>query len=214
MKHPLAWRVLLLSGCLAVQPVIAEDALFEDGPLQVGEGELVFLDAREYSTVMHSRNRIVISDQSLEDGVVAIHQCYDNLDPVPRMDILYRYEQSRAFRIEFHRGIESASLDGQTVSLVNVSRDAALCVAVEAAILHSDGKGRWVLRNGPFHRQFFDGYFPFHVTLRIEYPETLVLRFTRPEAQPGVRIEDEPGQVTLESYFAGKLSTEIGFARR
>jgi hypothetical protein len=53
-------------------------------------------------------------------------------------------------------------LPGMLAGLL-LTTSALVAQATEQAV--SDSSGSRVLRNGPFHRTFLDGYFPFHVRL-------------------------------------------------
>ena len=91
--------------------------------------------------------------------------------------------------------------------------DARLCIAAEVRILYALPDGRRVLRNGPFHRKFLDGYFPLHVSLQVRYPGN-ALRYLgiSPQAQPGFAVAADHGRLSVDSWFAGELNIEISFS--
>ena len=142
-----------------------------DAPVpQAGHGELHFLADYPDTGLLHSRNTLTIDAASLDSGWVGLRQCYDGLDAVPDAQIVYRYKDMRKLRIESHSGIGSATVQGNSIQMRDTAAGATLCVRAQTRILQADDAHGFVLRNGPFHRRFLDGYFPFHVTLEIHYP--------------------------------------------
>ena len=72
--------------------------------------------------------------------------------------------------------------------------------------------GNFVLKNGPFHRKFLDGYYPMQVTLKIRFPDELIeFSSILPEAQPGFTIQHDKGRLHINAWFEGILNTEIRF---
>lgn len=207
--------LLIFIATAVAQRAVGEELFFDEGPIQVSEGELVFLVSDQYPSVLHSQNTLKISEESLQTGWVDIRQCYRQLDPVPDAEIVYRYTDMRDLRIVSHASIELVAVSGQSVQLKNVGKGASLCVATEARILNPTEEGRWVLVNGPFHRQFLDGYFPYRVSLEVIYPEAL-LRFmaVMPEPQDGFHVTARPGSVLIDSVFAGMLSIAVSFEKQ
>lgn len=182
--------------------------------LAVNEGELVFLAAPPAKAVHHLRNRLTIGPASLDDGFVELYQCHDHLDAVHEAQVVYHYQRLRNLRIDSQSGIAKVWVEGDTVQMVDIGKDARLCVRAEVGILYANADGSYTLRNGPFHRRFLDGYYPMHVTLEIRYAPTL-LRFDAitPKEQPGFHIIHEPEGVTVEAWFEGILTTETRFTR-
>ena len=195
----------------------ASDEWFNDGfdtVPQVAGGELLFLPDATDPEILHSINTLTITDNSLLDGWIQLEQCYTNLDPVQDAEVVYRYRNLRALRIRSHTNIERAFTRGQSVQLTNVQKDASLCIQADVQIFYKEPGGQFVLRNGPFHRKFLDGYFPLHVTLDIRYPEhALSYRDTIPAAQPGFEVRHHKGSVKIDARFAGALNTEVRFTR-
>ncbi|UCE88117.1 MAG: hypothetical protein JSW10_06995 [Pseudomonadota bacterium] len=183
-------------------------------PPQVDEGELQFLDQPPASRTPHSQNTLVILDSSLADGWVELHQCYRGLDAVHEAEVVYRYKQMRNLRVQSHANISKAFVKGQSVQLVDVQKNATLCVRAEARILSRNDDGSFTLRNGPFHRKYLDGYFPLHVTLDVQFPASLlqVVRVV-PAAQPGFKVEHTSGRAHIDAWFAGMLTVELHFTR-
>ncbi len=182
---------------------------------QAGEGELVFLTPPPESSTLHSINTISLSRNSLEHGWVVIDQCYRGLDAVPVAEVVYRYRNLRNLHIQSKTNIGQAVTRDQTVQLTDVKRDASLCIRAEAQILYPQRNGGFVLRNGPFHRRFLDGYFPLYVSLEVRFPPKR-LRFegTSPESQPGFEVKATDQRVQIETWFAGTLHVEVYFSGR
>jgi hypothetical protein len=218
------WRVLIFllwTGLAAAEEAMTPEQLEEwfnsdaddtARALAVNEGELVFLAVPPAKAVHHLRNRITIKLASLDDGFVELYQCHDHLDAVHEAQVVYRYHRLRNLRIDSQRGIDKVWVEGDTVQMVDIGKDAGLCIRAEVGILYANGDGSYVLRNGPFHRRFLDGYYPMHVTLEIHYPPTL-LQFDAitPAEQPGFHLMRTPEGLTVEAWFEGMLTTEARF---
>jgi len=194
----------------------ADDWFFEDDPQpvpQVGAGELLFLATPPDSNTPLSQNRIAITEASLADGWVQLDQCYQGLDAVPEAEVVYHYQAMRGLQIVSTRNIRQAVAEQQSVQLSDVQHDATLCIRAEVRILYAQPDGSRVLRNGPFHRKFLDGYFPLHVNLEVQYPST-ALRYlgTSPAPQSGFAVAAGDGLLTIDSWFAGALNIEISFS--
>jgi hypothetical protein len=180
---------------------------------QVGAGELLFLASPPNSKVPLSDNRIAITEASLADGWVQLDQCYLGLDAVPETEVVYRYRAMRGLQIVSTRHIGQAVATKRSVELRDVQHDASLCIRAEAQILYAQPDGSRVLRNGPFHRKFLDGYFPLHVGLEVHYPPG-ALRYLGvvPAPQAGFAVASGDGLLTIDSWFAGALNIAISFA--
>ena len=183
---------------------------FED---QVNEGTLQFLTTPPEKRVPYSQNLLTITEQSLLDGWVQIEQCHEQLDPIHAVEVVYRYKQMRGLRITKAKRIGRARVDGQSVQLEDVQTGAELCIQAEARILYKQATGGWVLRNGPFQRRFLDGYFPFHVRLRVNFPSQL-LRYvgSQPQATAGFKVVAKTDSVVFDAWFEGQLFLEVYFA--
>lgn len=184
-------------------------------PSQSSDSHLKFIATPTDKAALHSVNAISISRQSLITGWVELVQCYQHLDAVPVMEVVYHYKNMRNLTIIKKQNIEQAYVQGQSVQLENVTKNARLCVQSEVRIFYKNKDGSYTLVNGPFHRQFLDSYFPFHLTLKINYPSAL-LEFinSKPSARPGFEIKQSGNTLLIESYFTGKLYTEVTFKAR
>jgi hypothetical protein len=184
----------------------------EESTESVNEGELRFLEEAPDPDVLHSESRIRITPASLESGWVDLLQCYRNLDAVPKVEVVFDYREMRGLAVVAKRGVGKAEISGQSVQLEDVSKQASLCIEAQVRNLYRQADGSYVLRNGPYMRKFLDGYYPFRVSLEVNYPQELV-RFVRisPAGQPGFRVETAPGLIGFDAWFEGRLSTEIHF---
>lgn len=180
--------------------------------LAVNEGELVFLAVPPAKAVHHLRNRLTIGPNSLKDGFVELYQCHDHLDAVHEAQVVYHYQRLRNLRIDSQSGIAKVWVEGDSVQMMDIGKDAKLCLRAEVGILYANADGSYTLRNGPFHRRFLDGYYPMHVTLEIRYaPNLLQFDGITPKEQPGFHIIRNPEGVTVEAWFEGILTTETRF---
>jgi hypothetical protein len=178
----------------------------------VNEGELKFLEKNPLKPSLHSINRLSINQKSLTTGWVLLEQCYQHLDPVPVTDVVYQYKSIRSLRITTQQNIEEATIDNNTIHLETVRPDAQLCVKAEVKILNKLNNESFSLTNGPFHRQFLHGYYPYHLSLEINYPSSILdLVSTSPINQSGFAVKKEFDMLYIESHFEGKLTIQIIF---
>ena len=162
-----------------------------------------------------SHTRLTITSDSLNSGWVRIKQCHDNLDPVPDAEVVYRFRAMRGLHITESSHIESSWVEGQSVQLKNVERPARLCIEAEAQVLYREDDGSYRLRYGPFQRKFLDGYFPYHVSLDVYYPEKmLVVSHIEPSPELGYNLEIEQGTLRADAWFTGRLIFEYRFEKR
>lgn len=209
-----------LIGLLLAAAAIAEDWELPDDDLEervsrVNTGELRFLPDPPPTPVHQHRNEITITRDSLEHGWVALSQCHTHLDPVPEAEIVFRPERSRGLRILRQRNIGAARVEGASVQLRDVHKDAELCLELESRALTRLPEHGWSLRNGPYMRRFLDGYYPMRVYIHIRYPtDLLAVRDFSPRPQPGLTVRQVPGDIALDSWFEGRLNTRFDFCRR
>jgi len=227
MKQISAMRIFLFGMFIAfVMPVCAEAELshealeswFEsDGQVHpyidnVSEGELRFLPKPPDKRVPTMVNEITILIASVKTGWVNIHQCYEDLDPITAVEVVYRYRDMRNLKINSTRNIKKAWVEGQSVQLEEVSHEASLCVSLQARNFYKDGEKRFVLRNGPYERKFLDGYYPLHVQLSVQYPvDKLHFMGSKPEPALGFTVRQTDTSVFVDTWFEGKLMTELLF---
>ena len=173
----------------------------------VNEGNLEFLrDARDHR-VLQTRNWLTVTPGSLQHGWVGLYQCQDNLDPVPAVEVVYRYHGMRNLRVISTRGIKHARVEQNSVQMEQVQKGGEVCIEAEVQILKPDGEGAWMLQSGPFHRRFLDGYYPVRLEYRIHWPaDGLQLESVHPEMQEGFSVRAQPGKLAIDTLFEGKLT--------
>ncbi|MDH5181757.1 MAG: hypothetical protein OEY07_19010 [Gammaproteobacteria bacterium] len=175
-------------------------------------GVLVFLAKPPTKRTPHSSNILTVNSDSLRTGWVEVEQCHAGLDPVPAVEVVYRYKEMRHLQVVKSSGIGKVWVDGQTVQLEEVKKGASLCIRTEARIMVQLEGGRYVLFNGPFQRRFLDSYFPMHVTLVLRYPrDELELTEVLPRKTDGFKVESRDGEINLDAWFEGKLLIRAEF---
>lgn len=196
-------------------PQQMEEWLFDDSDSlaeEVNEGELVFLQAQPKKPVHHHHNRMLISDASVEDGWVGLEQCHRHLDPVALAQIVFRQDRVRGLKVVSVSNIDKAWVEGASIQLQGVKKNALLCVSAETRSFVYNGDGTFSLHSGPFMRKFLDGYYPMKVTLDVAVTSER-LRFFRmmPEKQAGFSFRHGEKSVHFNALFEGRLRTEIMF---
>lgn len=190
-------------------------AEFEQDTETVNEGSLYFPGNLPDRPVHYLHNRITISPESLTTGWVLLSQCHEHLDPVSAAQIVFHPQRIRNLSVSKTRNIEKASADGASVQLKQVSKQAKVCIDAETRALSILGDGKYILRNGPFMRRFLDGFYPMRLRLDVSFPDQhLRLVSVSPNPQPGFRLQQEDGKVSIETLFEGKLYTELRFSQR
>jgi hypothetical protein len=227
MKPHLTRKLLVLTASLfwlaaaawasPVPPMSAEelDAWFNGkSTSEVNEGELTFLTTPPGKPVHYHQNRIRITEDSLASGWTDLDQCHDNLDAVPRAQITFREGYIRNLRVLESRAINEAWVEGPSVQMRDVQPGARLCLSAQTRALNNSGNGYFTLNNGPYMRKFLDGYYPMHVSLRLEYPSRLLqIIDISPMAQEGFNIVEKAGSVNIDTLFEGELRTQVQFER-
>jgi hypothetical protein len=206
-----------LAACLATGATAAmtEEEMFFKGTAEVNEGTLHFLEKLLETPVHHHQNRITLTHDSIETGWGRLEQCHSHIDAVPSSQVVYSRERIRGLRIVRADNIEKAWVQDNSVQMENVGRDAVICIEADTRALAPNGRGGYVLRNGPYMRRFLDGYYPMRVslTVRLETPE-LVYESIEPMPAPGFRVETSAAEVRYEATFEGKLRTAVHFTRQ
>lgn len=182
-----------------------------DTPVQVNDGQLKFLTSPPAKPVLHSHNEFTIDQQSIDQGWVKLMQCYENLDAVPSAEVVYRYKFIRQLTIHTAHGIGQARVVDQSVQLEDITRNAKLCITAEVRNFYQNKDKSFSLVNGPYHRKFLDGYYPYHLSYVIRFSKKLHFVSSQPTNQPGFQIRLQPQHITLDSWFEGNLSTEFRF---
>lgn len=204
------------------QPTDDPQRWFEDDSEQraaaVSEGELRFLPSRptrrDGRPLPWSDNRLTITASSLTDGWVQLEQCHHELDVVAEAQVVYRYKRMRDLHVLSSQRIGRVWTEGNSVQLQGVKRDASLCIAAEVHIFHATADGGFRLINGPYHRKFLDGYYPYRVRLAVGFTDTgLNYRDISPAPQPGFQVDHDKYKVEVDAWFEGELTIAINFSR-
>ena len=200
-----------------------DDSWFEDTPeeksLAVNEGDLTFIAPVTDKPTLNSIIRLTIDDSSLNDGWVKLSQCYKNINPVSSTDIVYQYRQLRQLKLVSQHLIDKVEIAEQVIHLTGVSPGAALCITAEVNILEKQAPGagqrpRYKLSSGPYHLRFFDGYYPFQLTLSIEYPSQQInIVNLSPAPEPLFEVKNKAGLLSFDSWFEGELTLQVEFER-
>ena len=222
-------KLVFVLLCMSVIPVNATEGLTaeeleqwfnddssndEERALAVNEGELEFLLKQPEKAVHHSQNVLTITRDSLSTGWISLKQCHVNLDAVAASQIVYRYKRMRNLMVDSFERIQRVWVEGSSVQVEDIQRGAKLCIRADVGILYSGPKGSAILKNGPFHRKFLDGYYPMHVTLEIHYPGDLIsYKGIVPKQQPGFSVTQRNNALYVDAWFEGELRTEVRFSR-
>ena len=221
-----SWLILLFlaTGCpvYAADPSREElekwfesDDLYQPDTVKISEGELRFLNTPPDKRVPSVFNEIKVSPDSIQKGWVDIKQCYKQLDPIDSVEVVYRYKQMRRLSIHSYKNIDKVSAKAHSVQLDGVGREAELCVVLQAKIFYRTSNNQFVLRNGPFERKFLDGYYPFHVIIKVSFPaEKIRFVSSNPGKVPGFHVQSDRNSLIVDTWFEGKLMTELVFETR
>lgn len=212
-RETAGWAAGLLAFALCASSSHADDLLFQSADA-VNEGPLHLLEAAPDKPVHHHQNRIRIESDSLASGWVALAQCHDNLDAVPRAQITFREGYISDLKVEQSRGIGEAWIEGASVQLRQIAPGSRLCLSARMRALRDAGGGYFNLVGGPYMRKFLDGYYPMRVTLDIDYPQAaLHVVDVSPQSAPGLALQERPGHIRMDALFEGELFTLVQFVR-
>ncbi len=179
----------------------------------INEGQLTFIAPLADKNILATEALITITDNSLKTGMVSLRQCYRNLDPVAKMDVVYSYKNMKQLRIVSVGNIADARVIGNTIQLQDVTASAFVCISAEVQLLDNIAEDSYVLSFGPYYRRFLDGYYPYHATVIIDYPKHR-LRYAdvSPTQRPMFEFVSEPGKLIMDTWFEGVLQVDITFS--
>ncbi len=210
---------LLLADSAMAAPEQEDEFIFPDDDLAeriaaMNEGQLEFLTESNAEKIFHSYNSITIDENSTTTGWVKLKQCYHHLDPVGKIEIVYQYKQHSNLAITSYKNIGKATIKNNNIELEDVLPDASICMSADIQNFYKASENEYVLVNGPYHRKYFDGYFPFHLTLDIHYPKSLI-SFTgsTPNEQAGFIFQFSDNHIQVDTTFEGILETRFHFSR-
>lgn len=199
---------LLLGLLTALAVVLPGTALTQE----INEGELEILTEKPSQAPHRHSKHIVVTAESLKSGWIRSEQCHRNLDQVKALEVVFAPGRVRDLKIVKATNIEKAWIENDSVQLQNVGANASLCISSENRTVEYDTANRsYILKSGPYMRRFFDGYFPMHVNLVVDYPAAL-LEFI--EANPRIirdKITSRPGTVSMDVLFEGRLLVALRF---
>lgn len=221
LKHTIIFCILALPLCTNeisanenISPEELEKWFLEDTPAtqnEVNEGQLKFLETAPAKPTLHSINIIVIDDVSINEGWVKLTQCYENLDAVPVAEVVYQYRFMRKLKIKSTNNIRQATVSRQSVQLEDVQKNARLCVTAEVRNFYQNEDKTFSLVNGPYHRKFLDGYYPYHLSMDIHFAKQLRFMSSSPKIQKGYKINISKNRLKIDAWFEGKLNSELKF---
>lgn len=182
---------------------------------EVNDGHLVFLTGKKDPALHHHHNSLTILPDSLQTGWVQLEQCHRNIDKVAAAEILFKAGRIKDIKITKAINIDKAWVEDTSVQMQNIHADAQLCLQAYSLSLLRNPDGTFSLRNGPYMRRFFDGYFPIRVSLQLNFSQTnLELTGFTPQNQNGFQVENSNGMIHVDTVFEGKLQTEFLFREK
>lgn len=202
----------------AADPPLDESWLDEDGEsqaLRVNEGQLNFIDPIHDQSILYSDTHLWITSESMQTGWVKMRQCYRHLDRVARTDIVYAYREMNNLQVTRSKQIAQVRVKPHAVELEDVGKGAELCVQAKVRILQRLSDKTYSMQNGPYHRKFFDGYYPYHVGLTVHYSSNkLQLKRVEPRPQDGFYVTEKTGILSIDSWFEGELRIGLEFTEK
>jgi len=225
IKRPVVTLFLSLSLALFTISTTYADAMSEqkiedwfndDSELSIediNEGQLTFISPLADKNILSTEAVMTITDNSLKTGMVSLRQCYRNLDPVAEMDVVYSYKNMKQLRIVSVGNIADARVIGNSIQLRDITASAFVCIAADVQLLENTAGDSYALSYGPYYRRFLDGYYPYHATVIIDYPERR-LRYAdvSPSQRPMFELVTEPGKLIMDTWFEGVLQVNITFS--
>lgn len=178
---------------------------------KVNDGQLVFLTTKAKKGTFHSKINITLNQNSIDNGWVYLTQCYMNLDPVQRTTIVFRKNHIKNLTVISSENIELTKTADNKVFLQQVRKNASLCVGLDSRTFYQNEDRSFSLVNGPYHRKFLDGYYPYHLNLNIHYDPSLQFKYSLPKSQTGFIVKQKSNSLLIDTLFEGRLKTEFRF---
>lgn len=179
---------------------------------KVNEGQLTFLTTKPKDNIFHSKINININQNSIDNGWIQLTQCYKNLDPIHKTVIVYRKNLIKNLSVTSSHNIKQTHVEEENKIVLNdVSKGATLCMSATVRNFYQNEDKSFSLINGPFHRKFLDGYYPYHLNLSIQHHPKLQYISISPKPQPGFQIKENKNRISLDSWFEGRLKIEFRF---
>jgi hypothetical protein len=181
---------------------------------EVNEGQLEFIAPVTDKNVLSSIAVLTVDDASMTSGFVKMQQCYRNLDAVPLLDIVYQFKAIKNLQIERAENIEKATVKAQTLELENVGKHAEVCVTAMVKVIEQTDSKHYVLRYGPYYRRFLDGYYPYHISLTVNYPSRdFSVENIIPHQQEYFQVKQAQNRLSVDTWFEGELLLEFVFRK-
>ena len=117
----------------------------------------------------------------------------------------------RKLKIKSTKNIKHAYVSKQSVQLEDIQKKARLCVTAEVRNFYQNEDKTFSLVNGPYHRKFLDGYYPYHLSMDIKFAKNLRFLYSIPKVQAGYDVQQGKNSLKLDTWFEGKLNTEFRF---
>ncbi len=178
---------------------------------KVNDGKLIFLTSNSKKNIFHSVINIFVDQNSIDNGWTKLTQCYSNLDPIHRTAVVYRKNLIKNLKVLSSKNIKITKVSGNKVFLQDVTKDATLCIGAKARNFYQNDDKSFSLVNGPYHRKFLDGYFPYHLKLNIHYIPKLKFNYGTPKQQSGFQVKQDSNSLLIDTLFKGRLKTEFRF---
>lgn len=202
----------------AAEPPLDESWLDDESEsqaLQVNEGQLNFIAPIHDQSILYSDTHLWITSESMQTGWVKMQQCYRHLDMVGRTDVVYAYREMDNLQVTRAEQIAQIRVKPHWVELEDVGKGAELCVQAKVRILQRLSDKTYGMHNGPYHRKFFDGYYPYHVSLTVHYSSNeMQLKRVQPEPQDGFYVTEKTGVLNIDSWFEGELRIGLEFSEK
>jgi len=202
----------------AAEPPLDESWLDDDSEsqaLQVNEGQLNFIAPVHDQSILFSDTHLWITSESMQTGWVKMQQCYRHLDTIGRTDVVYAYREMNNLQVTKAEQIAQVRVKPHWVELEDVAKGAELCVQANVRILQRLSDKTYSMQNGPYHRKFFDGYYPYHVSLTVHYSSNeMQLKRVEPEPQDGFYVTEKTGVLSIDSWFEGELRIGLEFSEK
>ena len=199
----------------AAEPTVDESWLDDDTEWrtsQVNEGQLEFIAPIHDESILHSDTHLWITNDSKQTGWVKMQQCYRHLDAVSRTDVVYAYREMKNLQVTRGENIAQIRVGQRGVELEDVEKGAVLCVQADVKVLQRLPDKTYVIQNGPYHRKFLDGYYPYHVSLTVHYSKNdIQFKQVVPEEQHGFDVNENKDGLSIDSWFKGALRIRLEF---
>ena len=158
---------------------------------------------------------MIISNDSLKTGWIRFIQCHYNLDPISKVEVVYKPKSVKNLEIRHHTNMGMATAQEYSVVLSNVRLGGEVCISGESNTLKKSGAvdDRWIISRGPYMRKFFDGFYPIQLTEILDWSSTnLVFNDFGPKSATGQNRNINTNMLKVNYRFEGMLRSEYEFS--